>query len=110
MNHHVGRNYALALFSAVVASLLGLILSPSIPSAVFPELVFPRAIILAEAGDLPPEQMLVAVTRPIESTAYSVLGTSAVRSTTTRGNAEIDVTFAPGGDPTTAFQLLGSAI
>ena len=32
----------------------------------FPEMKFRRATILADSGDLPAEQMLVAVTRPLE--------------------------------------------
>ena len=54
--------------------------------------------------------MLVAVTRPLEEAAYSVAGTTLVRSTTTRGSAEIDVNFAESNDPTTSFQLLGAAL
>ena len=54
--------------------------------------------------------MLVAVTRPLEEAAYSVAGTTLVRSTTTRGSAEIDVNFAESTDPTTSFELLGAAL
>ncbi len=103
-------NTSLSLFAVIAASALGLIVARSIPSAVFPELVFPRAIILADSGDLPSEQMQVAVTRPLEEAAYSVVGTSMVRSTTTRGSAEVDVTFADGADPTVGFQLLNATL
>jgi CzcA family heavy metal efflux pump len=103
-------NYSLALFMALATSVLGLLVAPTIASSVFPELIFPRAITLAESGDQPPGQMLVAVTRPLEEAAYGVVGTSLVRSTTTRGAAEIDVTFDPASDPTTSFQLLNAAL
>src|SRR5437879_110007 len=99
-------NFVLMPVLAVALSILGLVLAQTIPSAVFPELVFPRAIVLAEAGDLPPEQMLVEVTRPMEQAAYGVIGVLSVRSTTTRGSTEIDVTFSAGSDPVTSFQLL----
>ena len=101
-------NTILSLFAAIAASVLGIIVARSIPSAVFPELVFPRAIILADSGELPAAQVQVAVTRPLEEAAYSVPGTSLVRSTTTRGSAEIDVSFANGADPTVAFQMLNA--
>ena len=91
-------------------SALGVILARSIPNAVFPEFVFHRAIILADSAELPANQMLVAVTRPLEDAAYSVPGTSLVRSTTTRGSAEIDVYFTEASDPTTSFELLGAAL
>jgi CzcA family heavy metal efflux pump len=96
--------------AVVVASVLGLIAAWSIPSAIFPEIQFNRAIVIAESGDLPPEQMMVAVTRPLEEAAYGVAGVRLVRSTTTRGSSEIDVDFVEGGDPVADFQLLNSAI
>src|SRR5262249_55072792 len=103
-------NTILALFAALALSTLGIMLARSIPNGVFPEFVFHRAIILAESAELPRQQMLVAVTRPLEEAAYSVVGTSLVRSTTTRGSSEIDVTFAENSDPTTSYELLGAAL
>ena len=67
-------NSSLALCAVVAASILGALLARSIPSAVFPQVQFNRAIVLADSGDLPPEQMLVAVTRPLEEAAYGVIG------------------------------------
>jgi len=104
------RNSLLALFAVIAGSLLGIILAQSIPSAVFPQIQFNRAIILAESGDLPSAQMLVAVTRPLEEAAYGAMGVSQVRSTTTRGSSEIDVTFAEGSDPVSSFQLLNNTL
>lgn len=102
-------NSALAIFGVIAATALGVLLAFSIPSAVFPEITFNRAIVLADSGDLPPEQMLVTVTRPLEA-AYGVIGVGLVRSTTTRGTSEINVTFAQGADPTTSYQLLNAAL
>ena len=104
------RNSILALSAVVAISLLGVILAFSIPSAVFPEIQFNRSIILAESGALPPEQLLVAVTRPLEEAAYGVTGVRLVRSTTTRGSTEIDVDFTEGSDPVASFQLLNGAL
>ncbi len=100
----------LSLFTVIALSVLGVILAQSIPNAVFPEFVFHRAIILADSAELPAGQMLAAVTRPLEEAAYSVAGTTLVRSTTTRGSAEVDVNFAENNDPTTSFELLGAAL
>jgi CzcA family heavy metal efflux pump len=104
------RSTILSLFTVLALSLLGVILAHSIPNAVFPEFVFHRAIILADSAELPAAQMLVAVTRPLEEAAYNVPGTRLVRSTTTRGSAEVDVYFAENTDPTTSFELLGAAL
>src|SRR5580704_17971695 len=108
VNHRT--NYALPVFCALSAGILGLILALRIPSGVFPEFRFPRAIILADNSGLPREQMLVSVTRPLEEAAYGVPGTSLVRSTTSRGSAEIDVTFTQETDPVVGYQLLNAAI
>jgi multidrug efflux pump subunit AcrB len=103
-------NTILSTFAVIALSMLGVILARSIPDAVFPEFVFHRAIILADNAALPAGQMLIAVTRPLEEAAYNVAGTTLVRSTTTRGSAEVDVNFAESNDPTTSFELLGAAL
>ena len=103
-------NSTLAVLSVLALSALGVVLAFSIPSSVFPEITFDRAIILADSGDLPAEQMLVGVTRPLEEAAYGVVGVSLVRSTTTRGSSEIDVTFDSSANPTSSYQLLNAAL
>ena len=100
----------LAVLSVLALSVLGIILARTIPSAVFPEMTFRRATILADSGDLPAEQMLASVTRPLEESVYSVPGVTLVRSTTTRGSAEIDVTFGEDADPQISFQMLNAAV
>jgi CzcA family heavy metal efflux pump len=103
-------NPTLAVLAVVAASVLGVILAFTIPSAVFPQITFNRAIILADSGDLPAPQMLVAVTRPLEEAAYGVIGVTLVRSTTTRGSSEIDVNFGESADALSSYQLLNAAI
>jgi CzcA family heavy metal efflux pump len=100
----------LAVLSVLAASVLGIILARTIPSAVFPEIIFRRATILADSGNLPAQQMLASVTRPLEESAYGVAGVTLVRSTTTRGSAEIDVTFGEDADPQISFQTLNAAV
>jgi CzcA family heavy metal efflux pump len=100
----------LAVLVVLALTTFGAILAFTIPSAVFPEMTFNRAIILADTGDLPAEQMLVGVTRPLEEAAYGVIGVKLVRSTTTRGSAEIDVAFSDSVDATQTYQLLNAAL
>jgi CzcA family heavy metal efflux pump len=104
------RNSSLALSVVIAGSILGIVLVHSIPGAVFPSIQFNRAIILADSGDLPPAQMLVAVTRPLEEAAYGAMSVSQVRSTTTRGSSEIDVALGASSNPVTSFQLLDDAV
>ncbi len=104
------NNTILSICAVAALTALGLILATTIPSAVFPEIQFNRAIIMADSGDLPPDQMLVAVTRPLEQAAYGAIGVRLVRSTTTRGSSEIDVDFSANSDPVQSFQLLNAAL
>lgn len=103
-------NPVLALSLVAATAVLGLIVARSIPSSVFPEIQFNRALVTADEGDLPAQQMLLAVTRPLEEAAYGVAGVRLVRSTTIRGSAELDVDFTEGTDPVTGFQLLNAAL
>ncbi len=104
------NNPLLAVFAVLAASVIGVVLARGIPNSVFPQISFNRAVLIANSGDLPAAQMLVAVTRPLEQAAYGVQGTTLVRSTTTRGSTEIDVNFAPRTDANTDYQLLNAAL
>jgi len=44
----------------------GLVSAYRLPSGIYPELSFPRIVILAHSGDLSPQNMLLTVTRPLE--------------------------------------------
>ncbi len=76
-----------------------------LPSNIYPELTFPRIVILAHSGDLAPQTMLLTVTRPLEEAARTVIGARRVRSRTIRGAAEISVLFNPDMDMQYALQL-----
>ncbi|MBI3670469.1 MAG: efflux RND transporter permease subunit [Acidobacteria bacterium] len=81
-----------------------------LPSNIYPELNFPRILILAHSGDLAPETMLLTVTRPLEESASTVLGVRRVRSKTIRGASEIAVLFHPGMDMQYALQLVQARV
>src|SRR5690348_18236868 len=81
------------LFLAFVLALGGLISVFSLPVSLFPDVSFPRVRVDIDAGDRPATQMVVAVTTPVEEAIRRVRGVRDVRSTTSRGSAEINVTF-----------------
>ena len=93
-----------ALFVAGLVSLFQL------PSNIYPELSFPRIIVLAHAGDLSPETMLLTVTRPIEEQVSTVAGFRRVRSRTIRGGAEISIYFSDNTDMQQALQLVQARV
>ena len=59
-----------------------------LPSGIYPEVNFPRIVIVAEAGDLSTGNMLLGVTRPIEQSVSGVLGLNRIRSKTIRGESD----------------------
>src|SRR5271169_4335448 len=77
-----------------------------LPSNIYPELNFPRIVILAHSGDLSPDAMLLTVTRPLEEAASTAMGVHRVRSKTIRGNSEISILFNPEMDMQYALQLV----
>jgi len=88
----------------------GLVSAFRLPSNIYPELSFPRIVILAHSGDLSPQNMLLTVTRPLEEAAKTVLGAQRVRSRTIRGAAEISVQFNSEMDMQYALQLMQARI
>jgi multidrug efflux pump subunit AcrB len=81
------------IFLVIILALVGVYEALSIPIAVFPSINFPRIIIGVDNGVMPIDQMEVTITRPIEGAVNSVPGLDDVRSTTSRGSAEVDLFF-----------------
>jgi multidrug efflux pump subunit AcrB len=80
------RVVGLAALALVVA---GGLAAFALPSAIYPPLQFPRIVVVAHAGTLPPSSMSLIVTRPIEQAIMTVPGIGRVRSKSIRGGAEI---------------------
>ncbi len=63
------------------------------PSALFPQTEFPRVVIMVENGVMPADEMMATITRPIEEAMKEIPGCEMIRSSTGRGEAEIDLFF-----------------
>jgi CzcA family heavy metal efflux pump len=87
--HH---RLAITFISAALC-LAGIYAAKRMPSSVFPQTNFPRVVILVDNGVMPADEMMATITRPIEESMKDIRGTVAVRSTTSRGAAEINVFF-----------------
>ncbi|MBN8736409.1 MAG: efflux RND transporter permease subunit [Xanthomonadales bacterium] len=98
------------LFLILILALGGLASVFNLPVALFPDVSFPRVRVSIDAGDRPAGQMVVAVTTPIEEAIRRVRGVRDVRSTTSRGSAEVDVTFDWGADMGRAFLDVNAAV
>lgn len=98
------------LFFVIVLSLAGIYAAQWVPIAVFPETDFPRVVIAVDNGVMPAEQMQVTITKPIEDAVNSVPGLVTVRSTTSRGSAEVSLFFTWNVDMFRTLQLVDAAI
>ena len=96
---------ALVWVTAVGLAMSGALLTTRMPSGIYPEIEFPRIVIVARGGDAPPELTQVTIGRPLETALATVLGVERIRSRTIRGAVEISLLFSPGTDMWRALQL-----
>ncbi len=104
-SHHRSILFLLSAFG-----IAGLISSLSLPVSLFPYVEFPRVVVSLDAGDRPAERMAIEVTWPVEQAVRSVPGVRSVRSTTSRGSADVSVNFDWGADMVAAMLQVESAI
>ena len=109
-SHWFARNAKSVIFLIIVTAFLGAYLAFTIPVAVFPATDFPRVVIAIDSGVMPIDQMMVAVTRPVEQAVNSVQGLESVRSITSRGEAEVDLYFNWSVDMFQTLQRVDSAL
>jgi CzcA family heavy metal efflux pump len=100
---------AWALLGAVACA-LGLWFGIALPTALYPELEYPRVVVVASALGQPAETIDVTVTRPIEEVASAVPGVQRVRGRSIRSAAEVSIFFTPGTDVEVGFQRINSQL
>src|SRR5258708_18556667 len=98
------------IFLILTLAVVGVYEALSLPIAVFPATNFPRIIVGVDNGVMHIEQMEITITRPLENAVNSVPGLEDVRSVTSRGSAEIDLSFNWGVDMITTLQFVNSEI
>ena len=108
--HWIAQHSRPVIFLILTLALLGAYLAFTIPIAVFPSTDFPRVLIGVDNGVMPIDQMMVTVTRPIEEAVNSVPGLLTVRSTTSRGSAEINLFFRWDVDMFQTLQYVNAAL
>lgn len=96
---------AIALLSAA-----GIWEALRLPSAIYPELLFPRITVIAQGTSLGARQVVFSVTRPIEEAVSIVPGVQRVTSRSIRGSSEIQVYFAPNSDMQLALQRVQARV
>ncbi len=86
------------LFIGALLLIAGFFSYTRMQTNLFPEVPFPRITIIADAGQVPVDRMMITITKPIESAVKRVKGVTIVRSSTSRGTCTIDIYFEWGLD------------
>ena len=90
MNKQIYTGYKNPLTVAMAIVILGGLFAYSkLQTSLFPEITFPKIKIIADAGQLPVDQMILTVTRPLELAIKKVPDQQTIRSSTSRGSCEI---------------------
>lgn len=96
-------NHARSLWLAMLLLTLGGIAGAlRLPVSLFPQIDYPRVVVAIDAGERDAAQMEAEITRPVEIALRSVPGVTHLRSTTSRGSAEVALNFDWGHDMTSA--------
>jgi len=100
---------------SILAVMLALMLAGGyatvlLPTGLFPVVQFPRVVVNVDAGARPADQTALLATIPLEQATRRVLGVLGVRSTTSRGSAEVSLDFAWGTDMVAASVQVDAAV
>src|SRR5690348_2626938 len=100
------RRSLLTLLGILIAG--GIFAAFLMPVSLFPDVRFPRIAITIDAGDRPADQTEVVITRPVEQALRAIPGVQDLRSTTSRGEAEVSINFGWGQDMDLALQRVNA--
>lgn len=104
------RRASLVWFIALAFAVLGGVAVLKLPSGIYPEMEFPRVVVVARIGNEPPEIVEAKLTRPLEEAVAVVQNVRYVRARTIRGAAELSIQLVDGTDPILAEQLIRAAV
>lgn len=104
------NNRRALIFVFLFLSATGFYLVNKIPQGVFPDATFPRIAVMVDYGLTPIKEMEMEVSKPIEEAVMMVEGVQRVRSSISRGSAEINIDFQWGVDMFQAYQLVQAQV
>ena len=105
------QRLAPAIWLAVALVTVGGILAAlNLPVSLFPHIDYPRVVVAIDAGDRDPDQMAAQITRPVEVALRAIPGVTRIRSTTSRGSADVELSFGWGDDMVSAKLATDSAL
>lgn len=96
--------------SVFLVTLAGLMAATKLPVTLFPHIDYPRVVVSIDAGERDAQQMEADITRPAEIALRAIPGVTQIRSTTSRGSAEVALSFAWGDDMVAATNATQGAL
>ncbi|MEO6836208.1 MAG: efflux RND transporter permease subunit, partial [Candidatus Tumulicola sp.] len=104
------RHARAIVFLTAALTILGVWAYARTPASIFPDMRFSRVDVVADAGNLPPEQVRVAVSMPLQRAFLGLRSVRRVVSTSAQGSSELVVEFDPQTDVQTDLQYVNGAI
>ena len=105
------RRHARSIWLSVfLVTLAGLVAATRLPVTLFPHIDYPRVVVSIDAGERDAQQMEANITRPAEVALREIPGVTQIRSTTSRGTAEVALSFAWGEDMVAATNATQGAL
>lgn len=104
------RHNKTIVFVVAVLAVLGVWAYLTTPAGIFPNMSFSRIDVVADAGNLPPDQIRTAVSLPLEHAFLGLPSVTNVTTTASQGSAEFIVTFDPKTDVRFDLQYVEQAI
>ena len=98
------------VFLTAALTVLGVWAYLRTPASIFPDMRFSRVDVVAEAGNLPPEQVRIAVLVPLEQAFLGLRSVRRVVSKAEQGSAEWVVEFDPHSDVQSDLQNVNAAV
>ena len=98
------------LFAVLILTALGVRAYFQTAQSIFPSMTFSRVEVVADAGQLPPDQVHSAVTLPLEQALQTLPAVQRVRATSSQGASDIVVDFEPSTDPRADFDYANQAL
>jgi multidrug efflux pump subunit AcrB len=98
MTGFLARHARSVWLAVCIIALAGLFAARSMPVSLFPHIDYPRVVVTIDAGDRDATQMAAEISRPIEVALRSVPGVTRIRTTTSRGTADVALNFDWGED------------
>ncbi|MBV8148797.1 MAG: efflux RND transporter permease subunit [Candidatus Eremiobacteraeota bacterium] len=105
----IRQERAIAFLTAAL-TVAGVVAYVRTPAAIFPEMRFSRIDVVADAGNLPPEQVRVAVTMPLERAFLGLPSVERVLATSAQGSSELLIQFDSNTNAVTDLQYVNGAI